>query len=200
MLDLEVIDDPAAAAAALDPVRSRLLAELTEPGSAASLAARLGVPRQKLNYHLRALEQHGLVCVAEERKHGGLTERRLVATARSYVVSPVALGRAASDPARSHDRLSARYLIAVASRIVQEVAGLVRRAERAGKRLPTFSLDAEVRFRSAAERAAFCDELTTAVTSLVARHHDACAADGRSFRLVVAAHPTPHAKSEEERS
>src|SRR5215510_9125307 len=100
MLAVEVIDDPAAAAVALDPVRSRLLSNLAEPGSAASLASQLGIARQKLNYHLRALEAHGLIEVSEERRWGGLTERRMVATARSYLVSPAALGPAAADPER----------------------------------------------------------------------------------------------------
>src|SRR5215831_7745154 len=125
MLDVEVIDDPAAATVALEPVRSRLLAELAEPASAATLAARLGLARQKVNYHLRALEAHGLVRVAETRKWGGLTERLLVATAASYVVSPGALGPVASDPGRGADRLSARYLVALAARVVREVGGLL---------------------------------------------------------------------------
>src|SRR5690349_9769955 len=98
MLDVEVIEDPAAATVALDPVRSRLLAELAEPASAATLAGRLGIARQKINYHLRALEEHGLVRVADKRQWGGLTERLLVATAASYVVSPSALGPVATDP------------------------------------------------------------------------------------------------------
>ena len=106
MLDVEVIDDPAAAVVALDPVRSRLLSELSEPASAATLAARLRIARQKVNYHLRALEEHQLVRVAEKRKWGGLTERLLVATAASYVVSPRALGPAGADPDRERDRLS----------------------------------------------------------------------------------------------
>src|SRR5262245_36493479 len=92
MIDVEVIEDPAAAAVALEPIRSRILSELAEPASAAALAGRLGVARQKINYHLRALEAHRLVRVAERRKWGGLTERLLVATAASYVVSPGALG------------------------------------------------------------------------------------------------------------
>ena len=95
MLDVEVIVDPAAAVSALDPIRSRLLAELSEP---ASLASRVGIARQKVNYHLRALEQHQLVAFAGERQWGGLKERLLVATAASYVVSPSALGPAAVDP------------------------------------------------------------------------------------------------------
>jgi DNA-binding transcriptional ArsR family regulator len=197
MLDVEVIDDPAAAVVALDPVRARLLAELAEPGSAATLAARLGLPRQKVNYHLRTLEAHGLVRVAAERRWGGLTERLLVATAASYVVSPGALGEAATDPARASDRLSARYLVAVAARVVREVGGLARRAEDAGRRLPTLTIDTEVRFRSAAERAAFTDDLAAAVAALVARYHDESAPGGRRHRLVVAAHPLPHAPDQE---
>ena len=116
MLDVEVIEDAGAAVVALDPIRARLLAELSEPASAATLAQRVGLSRQKVNYHLRALEAHGLVAVAEERRWGGLTERLLVATAASYVVSPAALGEAASDPGRTADRLSAGYLVALAAR------------------------------------------------------------------------------------
>ena len=75
MLDIQVIDDPAAATVALEPMRSRLLSELASPASAATLATRVGMARQKVNYHLNALEAHGLVRLAEERKWGGLTER-----------------------------------------------------------------------------------------------------------------------------
>jgi DNA-binding transcriptional ArsR family regulator len=189
MLGVAVIDDPAAAVVALDPVRATLLAELGEPASAATLAGRVGLSRQKVNYHLRALEAHGLVEAAGERRWGGLTERLLVATAASYVVSPGALGSAAvEDPARSRDRLSARYLVALAARMVREVGSLARHAGAAGKRLPTLAIDTEIGFRSAAERAEFTEELTAAVTSLVSRyHHD----EGRSHRLVVASHQTP---------
>lgn len=200
MLDVEVIEDPAAAAVALDPVRSRLLAELAEPASAAALAARLGIARQKINYHLRALEEHGLVRMAERRQWGGLTERLLVATAASYVVSPAAMGPAASDPGRNADRLSASYLIALAARIVREVSVLLRRSAETGKRLPTLSIDTEIRFRSAEERAAFSHELTEAVARLAARYHDETAPGGRPHRLVVVAHPLLHVSQPKEPS
>jgi predicted ArsR family transcriptional regulator len=188
VLEIQVIEEPAAAAVALDPTRSRLLAELVEPASAATLAARVGLPRQKVNYHLRTLEAQGLVALAEERKRGGITERVLQATAASYVISPAALGEMAVDPERAADRFSASYLVALAGRIVAEVGGLARRADAAGRRLPTLAMDTEIRFRSAEDRAAFAEELTAAVVDLVSRyHHD----DGRPHRLVVAAHPTP---------
>lgn len=191
MLDVEVIEDPAAATVALEPVRSRLLAELAAPASAAALSTRLGIARQKINYHLRALEKHGLVTVAEKRQWGGLTERLLVATATSYVISPGAMGPAAADPDRSAGGLSASYLIALAARVIREVGDLLRRARDVDKRLPTLSLDAEIRFRSAADRADFSNDLTRAVTTLVARYHDESAPGGRAHRLVVLAHPLP---------
>jgi DNA-binding transcriptional ArsR family regulator len=192
MLDVEVIEDPAAAAVALDPMRAMLLAELAEPGSAAALAARVGLPRQKVNYHVKELEAHGLVEVAEQRKRGGITERVLRATASSYVVSPAALDEAAVVPEQASDHFSARYLVALAGRLVREVGSLSRRADAAGKRLPTMTIDTEIRFRSAEDRAAFADDLTAAVLELAARyHHD----DGRPHRLVVAAHPKPQETS-----
>jgi DNA-binding transcriptional ArsR family regulator len=186
--DVEVIEDAGAAAVALDPLRARLLSELVEPGSAATVAARVGMARQKVNYHLKALESHGLVELAEERMRGGITERVLRATAAAYMVSPAALGDSAANPDEAPDRLSARYLIALAGRVVREVGGLAHRAAAAGKRLPTLAIDTEIRFRSAEDRAAFADELTAAVIDLAARyHHD----DGRPHRLIVAAHPRP---------
>src|SRR5262245_35112386 len=192
MIGIEVISDPATAVAALDPIRSELLAELTEPASAAILATRLGLPRQKVNYHVRALEACGLVEVADKRQWGGLTERLLVSTATSFVVSPEALG-AVADPKRSKDRLAASYLIAIGARIVREVGDLWKRARKADKHLATLSIDAEIRFASPETRSAFTRELTQAVTALVSRYHDASSPAGRDHRLVIVSHPLPKA-------
>ena len=191
MLDIQVIEDPAAATVALEPIRSRLLSELAAPASAATLATRVGLTRQKVNYHLNSLEAHGLVRLAEERKWGGLTERLLVASAASYIVSPSAMGAVAVDPKREVDRLSASYLIALGARIVRELGDLVRRANESGKRLATLAVDTEIRFRSPTERAAFSHELTEAIATLVSKYHDESAPGRRAHRLVVVAHPLP---------
>ncbi len=195
MNDVDVIADPAAAAIALDPIRSRLLAELAEPASAAGLAARLGLPRQKVNYHLRTLEAHDLVREAEIRRWGGIKERLLVASAGAYLVSPEALGPAAAEPGRTPNQLSASYLIALAGRVVREMGDLLRGARRAGKPLASLAIDTEIRFRSAAERASFTRELTEAVAALAARYHDETAPRGRRHRLLVMAHPLPATES-----
>ncbi len=191
MEDVAVLDDPAAAIVALSPLRSRLLAELAEPGSAAALAPRVGIGRQKVSYHLRTLESHGLVREVEKRQWGGLTERLFVASAATYVVSPSAFGPVASDPARATDRISASYLVTLAARVIQEVGLLVRRSAKSKKRLATLSVDTEIRFRSPAELAAFSQELAASVRELAARYHDESAPGGRPHRLTAFTHPVP---------
>jgi DNA-binding transcriptional ArsR family regulator len=189
MDEVAVIEDPAAAEVSLDPVRAALLAALAEPGSATMLAARTGVTRQKVNYHLRALERHGLVELVEERRKGNCTERVLQATAASYVISPQALASVAPDPARVPDQRSARWLLALAARLVQETGELMTGAAAARKPLATFGIDSQIRFASAADRAAFSAELAAAVAALVSKYHDERAPNGREHRLVAALHP-----------
>jgi DNA-binding transcriptional ArsR family regulator len=190
MFDIAVIEDPAAAEASLDPIRATLLAALSEPGSATTLAGRVGLPRQKVNYHLRALERHGLVELVEERRKGNMTERVLRATAASYVISPTALSAVAPDPDRAPDRLSARWLLALAARLVRDVGTLLTGADRVKKRVATFALDGEVRFATAADRAAFAEELAASVMGLIGKYHDETGDGGRRHRLIVAIHPT----------
>ena len=74
---------------------------------------------------------------------------------------------------------------------MREVGELARRAQRSGRRVATLSIDTEIRFRSAADRAAFADELAGAVAALASRYHDESAPGGRAHRLVVVAHPVP---------
>ncbi|MFJ8959816.1 ArsR/SmtB family transcription factor [Lentzea sp. NPDC102401] len=198
MFEVAVIEDPSAAEVSLDPVRARLLAELVEPGSATMLAAKVGLPRQKVNYHLRTLEQHGLVELVEERRKGNVNERLMQATAASYVISPAALAAVQPDPARSPDRLSARWLLAVAARLVRDVGTLITGSARAKKRLATFALDGEVRFATATDRAAFAEELAGFMTQLVAKYHDEQAEGGRPHRVVVALHPSVNANASKE--
>jgi len=199
MHDVEAIEDAAAAEASLDPIRARLLAELAQPGSATTLSGRVGLARQKINYHLRTLERHGLIELVEERRKGNCTERMLQATAASYVISPSALAAVAPNPARAPDQRSARWLLAIAGRMVREVGELIGGASAAGKPVATLAIDSEIRFASAADRAAFAAELATTVNGLVAKYHDAHAARGRVHRFLVALHPAITDKKEPDR-
>lgn len=192
MPDIAVIEDPATAVVALDPRRSRLLAALAEePASAAAVATRVGLPRQQVGYHLKALQDQGLVIEVGQRHHGGITERILAASAQAYVVSPAAMGTAGVDPSRLRDRFSAAYLVALAARAVREVGELLRGAQSTGKRVPTLSIDTEVRFASADDRAACAAELADAVRTIAARYHDESSPGGRWYRIVAISHARP---------
>ena len=195
MHDIAVIEDPAAAEVSLDPIRSLLLAELAHPSSATMLAGKIGLPRQKVNYHLRTLEQHGLIELVEERRKGNVTERLMQATAASYVISPAAMAAVAPDPSRAPDRLSARWLLALAGRLVRDVGTLITGADRARQRVATSALDGEIRFAGPADRAAFAEELTATITRLTAKYHSE---DGRKHRLVVAVHPALDSAAEQD--
>lgn len=143
-----------------------------------------------MNYHLKTLERHGLVELAGERRKGNVTERLMRATAASYVISPLALAAVQPDPDRFRDQLSARWLLALGARLVRDVGTLITGATKARKRLATYALDGEVTFASAAERAAFIEELTAGVGALISKYHDGDATGGRPHRIVVAVHPT----------
>ena len=186
-----VVEGAGPAAATLHPLRMRLLETLREPHSASGLAQIMGLPRQQVNYHLRELEKHALVELVEERRRGNCTERILRAASRYFVISPGVVGTLAADPEEIRDRFSSAYLTALVAQALRDLGILRRGADRAGKRLPTYSLQAEVRFASPEARGAFAEELASQVARLVTKYHDEKQSGGRRFRLVVGAYPAP---------
>ena len=189
MADLEYIRAADRAALVLQPMRRLVLEHLREPDSAAGLARRLKIPRQRLNYHLRELEKQGLLACVEERRRGNCTERLLRATARAFVITPEALGALGQSSSTDPDRFSAAYLAASAARTLRDMADLSARADAEGRRLATLTIEAEIRFASTASRAAFADDLADAIARLAAKYHDDSAPAGRRFRLVTLVHP-----------
>jgi len=197
-LPLDMVHSTAQAAVMLDPLRLRMLERLGEPESASGLARQFGLPRQKVNYHLRELEKGGFVSLIEERRKGNCIERLYRATARHYVIDPAVLGRLGADPEAVQDHFSSTYLVAVAAKAIRDLGDLRGRAKKAGKRLATFTLQTEVRFASAAERAAFAEELSNAVMQLAARYHNEQAPGGRSFQFFLGGYPKITKKSDAE--
>lgn len=186
---LEIVRDPARAAAMMQPVRLRILHELRDPQSASSIGRHLDLPRQQVNYHLRELEKEGFLSFVEERRRGNCMERIVQATAQAYLISPEALGESGPVPEAQHDRFSAAYLVSSAARVIRDLAVLGLRARKAGKRLSTLTLETEVRFRTAQDRAAFSEELANTVARLAAQYHDTSSSEGRTFRFLVGAYP-----------
>ena len=188
MATIQVVNDPRAAAMLAAPLRQRILEALEEPGSASTVARTLGIARQLAAYHVRQLESHGFVELVRKEQRRGCTERILRRKAQYLVASPSVLSPG-MDPRKLKDKFAASYLIALASRMAQEVSEAQAAAEKAGKRLPTLSTDVEIRLRSPEDREAFAEELLGAITSLAAKYHDENHPDGHTYRVVLGAHP-----------
>ncbi len=186
---VQVLQNTEAAAALLNPTRLRILEHLADPGSAASVARRIGIPRQHVNYHLRELEDAGLVEFVEERRKGNCMERIVQAAARSYLIGPQAIGALATSPEMVRDHFSLAYLVSLGARIIRDLTMLAERAASSGKRIATLGLETEIRFATAAERSAFAAELTETVARLTAKYHNAGTPGGRSFRVVLGVFP-----------
>lgn len=187
---LEMLDQSSRAAALLHPMRLQILDALREPGSASTVARRLGVPRQKVNYHLRELEKAGFLEEVEQRKSGNCIERIVRATATHYLINPGLLGSLSADAGSSiEDQVSSSYLIALAAGAIRDVAAARSKAVTSKKRVPTFALQTDVRFAGAEERKRFVEELANAVATLVAKYHDDETPGGRTFRFMVGAWP-----------
>ena len=187
--DLQVVEEADVASALLNPMRLDVLAALAEPGSATTVASSLGMPRQKVNYHVRELEKRGLLEQVGSRKRRNCTERILQSTARSYVVDPRALGPVQAHPANVRDQFSSAYLLAAAAKTLRDVATLRRGADAAGKKLATFTLESEVTFPSPAAQAAFLEELASATAELVSKYQAAPSDRGRPYRVTFTGHP-----------
>jgi DNA-binding transcriptional ArsR family regulator len=192
-----LLDSAPGAAAVLHPLRRRILESLAEPDSAAGLARRLRLPRQRLNYHVRELARAGLLRRAGRRRKRNMIEQCYVATARSYALSPELLGRLGADPRRVEDTFSAAYLLALSAQLQAELGRASREAAAQGKRLTTFSVNSEFRFESAEQRAEFARALEKAVVEVVgrfaspARRADGSSGPGRPYRLVLGCYPVP---------
>jgi Helix-turn-helix domain len=186
---LDIIRRSDRAAAILSPIRLRVLSALRTPGSATTVAGRLGIPRQKANYHVRTLERLGLVRHVEDRKKGNCTERVVQATATHYLIAPSVVGELEPSPSRQADTHSSDHLAAVCARTVSQLAELTAGAETAGKRLPTLSVETAVRFASPEDQQAFTEAVAHALTTLVHRYHDEHAEGGRWFRFLLGGHP-----------
>ena len=181
----------------LHPLRQRILESLAEPDSAAGVARRLRLPRQRLNYHVRELARAGLLRRAGRRRKRNMYEQCYVATARGYALSPELLGRLGADPRRVEDTFSAAYLLALVAQLQAELGRASREATAQGKRLTTLSMNSEFRFESAGQRAEFARALEAAVVDVIGRfaspaqRADGAAGAGRPYRLVVGCYPVP---------
>ncbi|MGD2068288.1 MAG: helix-turn-helix domain-containing protein [Gemmatimonadota bacterium] len=194
---LEPVEELGRAELLLHPLRQRILSEAREASTAAEIARRIGLPPQKVNYHVRTLADAGFLRPAGEGRKRNLIEKRYRASARSYVLLPRVLGEMGASQLDDADRFGATYLMHLSAVLQEELAAWLDSDQGGRRRMPTLSLESELRFDSAGQRAAFADALKRAVTDVIGRH-SAPARDeegrprpGRPYRLVVGCYPLP---------
>jgi hypothetical protein len=166
--------------------------------SAPQLARSMGMPRQRVLYHLRKLEAQRLVEAHEHGAVGRRIDRSYVRTATSYAIAPKTLGGVAADPRTVADAFSSAYLSAVAGRALNDLAALGRAAAARGQRVPTLTLETDVRFATPADQRRFAEELTTALATLAARYHQPAAPHGRTFRVFACGYPAVSSRSNQQ--
>jgi DNA-binding transcriptional ArsR family regulator len=199
---LQSVTDVQRAASLLDPLRLRLLSLAREPVSASELARRVGLPRQRVNYHVRALERAGFLRAAERRRRRNLIEQRYVATARSYVLAPGLLGPVGADWRAIADTASADYLLALTEQVRADVTRAAEEAAAREQPLTTLSIKSQFRFETAADRAAFAEAVRSALVDVIARHSSPNQLEngrpgrGRPYRLVLTCYPAPSEEPE----
>jgi DNA-binding transcriptional ArsR family regulator len=193
----DYVSELSRAAALLHPLRLRILGALREPDSAAGLARRLRLPRQKVNYHVRELARTHFLERAGQRRRRNMVERRFRATAQGYILSPELLGRLGVPQAQAEDAFSAATLMGLMALGQSELGRASREAAEQNKRLSTLSVSSELRFESAEQRARFTAELQRAIVDVIGRHaspyslESGAAGTGRPYRLVLGCYPIP---------
>jgi len=190
--ELEFVSTPARAEALLHPLRLAIVAIAREPASAADIARRLRLPRQRVNYHVRVLADRGLLRRAGRARRRNMVEQRYVAAARGFVVLPDVLGQLAADWRRIEDAGSADYLVALAGQVQSDLA---RASAAEGSRTAALTLKSQFRLETAERRVAFARALREAVVATIADHTSPDERRGGSgegagrYRLVLGCYP-----------
>lgn len=187
---IDWVDTPDRLAALLDPIRRAVLHALDRPDSATGVARRLGLARQKVNYHLRALETAGFVRFVDARPRRGCIERRYEACAEERLVDPRVASTGTAPAPSLQDRFSSAVLLGEAARLTSEVARQREAAEAAGQPMATMSLSAAVDIASPAAWNAFAEDLRQAVAEVVRKHHHP-GGGARTQHLFLGLHPQP---------
>jgi DNA-binding transcriptional ArsR family regulator len=185
--DFALVRSAAAAKSLVHPLRRKLLEVVREPSSAAAVARRLGMRRQVVNYHFRALEKNGLVCHVQDVKTGNCVERMLQAVAREFVIAPSVYGRA-HGAVLSEDRFSVRYAIASSLQTIEDLAMGIEAAGLRDESFSTLTLEAEVHFESAAAQTGFAREAVAAFEAIARKYRRP--GGRRSFSMKLLAYST----------
>jgi DNA-binding transcriptional ArsR family regulator len=199
MQDVLYIEEFEKAAALMQPLRLELLKKMAEPCTCTELGQAVRETPQKVYYHVKVLEEAGIVEKVSERRVRGIVEGIYQAKARSYWLSPQLVGHVGGRQ-RAQDQMSLGFLFSLAEELQADVGHLGQR-QTAGEAVPSLGLSAQIHLRDAQQRAAFLQELQSAFQTLAQKYGSREGAmqtekAGQSFRVVLACYPQPDARPE----
>jgi DNA-binding transcriptional ArsR family regulator len=182
---IEVLDQ---AQQLLKPRRVAILQQLAEPRTCTELAELFEQTPQQIYYHVKALENAGLVRKVAERRVRGTVEGHYQAVARSYWLAPGLVGQVGT-PRQAEDQASLRLLLSLMEEVQADVGRLGQQTE-VGQHVPSLGLAAEISL-PAAVRPAFLAEVQQLFNDLAEKYSvDAAAAEPADpFRLILACYP-----------
>ncbi len=181
--ELLVVSDAQKLGLLADSLKSEILREMDRPQTTADLALIMGMPRQKLGYHVRQLEDAGLLVRVGETRRGNCVARKLQSVARHIIVY-----KSDPDAPIPQDRFSSSWLVAQCATAIREIGVMSLDADSVGEKLPTMSVDAEIAFDNPQEQQAFAQELSELIAALVDRYGSS-SSDARRFRFFAASYP-----------
>lgn len=191
MQDVLYIENVEQASTALKPIRIEILQRLDEPRSCPELGEALGETPQKIYYHVKQLQQAGLVEKVDERRVRGTVEGYYQAVARAYWLAPHLVSEI-GGAALTQDQVSLRYLLSLAQEMHEDVARLGQRSE-SGQDAPSLALSAHIHLPDGARRAAFMQDVQRSIKALARQYglpeNDELVGPGETFRLMLACYP-----------
>lgn len=168
MQDVCYIEDLEQAMALLKPLRLEILRRLDEPRSCDELAEVFQDSSQKIYYHVKALQEAGLVEKVADKRIRGTVEGYYQAKARSYWLAPSLVGKIGSLQ-QSRDQASLRILLQLAEDVIEDTARLGSKSE-AGQAVASLSLSAQIHLADSAQKAEFLQELQTTFQNLAMKN------------------------------
>jgi DNA-binding transcriptional ArsR family regulator len=181
-----VLDDADRVAALAHPTRVAILEQMRTPNSAAAVARAIAAPRQRTNYHVKALLEAGLIEPAGERRRGNFVEQLYRSVASTFLVAPQV---AWSDDRRVdalRSQLPLEHLVRLGERLQVDATGLLDRAAFDGEEIAAAAVEATAHFADETTRAAFLDEYLAALKPLLKKYG---ARKGDPYRVALAVYP-----------
>ena len=200
MQEVLYIEDVVQAAALLKPQRIEMLKLMDHPRTCLELGKVFGETPQKIYYHIKALQNAGLVEQVGERRVRGTVEGSYQARARSYWLASDLVGQI-GGAAIAQDQASLRHLLSLTEEMRGDIGHL---AQQVGREIPSLGLSLHVELDDESRRADFIADVQH-MAQILAHKYGATAHDESDdgedgddddaqpprplFRLVLACYP-----------